>query len=124
MSTEPRATRAAAAVQAVAAAMLAALFVVNVYRAATQSIVFDEAFTYLAFLSGAPSRVFTEYTANNHVLFTLLARLSIALFGVSELTFRLPTVVAGVIYFVAIFALCRVVFGAGLLFLTTIGALA
>ena len=80
-------------------ALLIGLALTNVYRAATQSVVYDEAFTYLAFLAGSPSRVFTEYTANNHVLFRLLARLTTGMFGLSELTLRLPTVVAGLVYF-------------------------
>ena len=104
-------------------ALLIGLALTNVYRAATQSVVYDEAFTYLAFLAGSPSRVFTEYTANNHVLFSLLARLTTGMFGLSELTLRLPTVVAGLVYFGTVFALCRRVFGNGLLFVVTVAAL-
>ena len=119
----PRRTATLSPAAPAAAALLVGLTVVNVYRASTQSVVYDEAFTYLAFLSGPLSLVFTEYTANNHVLFSLLARLSTGLFGVSELTLRLPAVAAGIVYFAAIFALCRLVFGTGLLFLITTAAL-
>ena len=38
------------------------------YRAATQSITHDEAFTYLQFVSGPWSNLFSNYDANNHVL--------------------------------------------------------
>ena len=103
--------------------LLAALATVVVYRAATQSIVYDEAFTYLAFASGSFREVFTSYTANNHVLFSALARLSVGLFGVSELALRLPTVVAAIVYFSALFALCRLMFGAGRLFFVTLATL-
>ena len=107
----------------ITATLLIRLSLINVYRAVTQSVVYDEAFTYLAFLAGSPSRVFTEYTANNHVLFSLLARLTTGMFGLSELTLRLPTVVAGVVHFGTVFALCRRVFGNGLLFVVTVAAL-
>ena len=103
--------------------LLLGLFFSNVYRAASQSVTYDEAFTYLAFLSGSPLRVFTEYTANNHVLFSLLAKFSIGFFGLSELTLRLPTVLAGIAYFVSVFFLCRLLFGYGPLFLVTVAAL-
>jgi len=111
------------AVSGITVLFLLGLFASNVYRAASQSVTYDEAFTYLAFLSGSPLRVFTEYTANNHVLFSLLAKFSIGLFGLSELTLRLPTVLSGIVYFVSVFLLCRLLFGYGPLFLITVAAL-
>jgi hypothetical protein len=65
------------------------------YRAATQSVVHDEAFCYNNFLYGSWSLPYRTYEAGNHVLFSLLAKASITLFGLSEITLRLPTVVAG-----------------------------
>ena len=65
----------------VAAALLTALALVNVYRAWAQSNVCDEAYTYLAFLTGSLGGVFTDYTANNHVLFSVLAKLATGMFG-------------------------------------------
>jgi uncharacterized membrane protein len=65
------------------------------WRAATQSLVHDEALTFLNFVNGTWSDAYFKYTSNNHVLFSLLAKLSVSIFGVSELTFRLPTVLAG-----------------------------
>jgi hypothetical protein len=47
--------------------------VASAYRAASQGIVYDEAATYFIFVAGPLEDVFTRYTANNHVLFTLLA---------------------------------------------------
>jgi hypothetical protein len=118
--TMPRCFTSIACVSA--AALVAVLVAVVVYRAATQSIVYDEAFTYLAFLSGPPSLVFTSYTANNHVLLSVLSRFSIALFGVSEFAIRLPSVLSAVLYFGLVLALCRLVFGTGYLFLATVAA--
>jgi Dolichyl-phosphate-mannose-protein mannosyltransferase len=64
------------------------------YRASHQSIVLDEAYTYNRYL-GSWHDVYWLYEANNHVLFSILAKLSIRLFGLSELALRLPTVIAG-----------------------------
>jgi hypothetical protein len=97
----------------VVTALLSALGLVLIYRASTQSVVYDEAFTYLTFLSGSPSLVFTTFTANNHVLFSLLSRASIGLFGVSALALRLPAVLAGLTYLAIVSAVCRRAFGAG-----------
>jgi 4-amino-4-deoxy-L-arabinose transferase-like glycosyltransferase len=65
------------------------------YRAATQSIVSDEAFTWDNFLTGPWSQILTRYDANNHILYSILAKISISTFGVSEFALRLPTVLAG-----------------------------
>src|SRR5215467_13074818 len=46
------------------------------YRALTQSIVHDEGFSFQRFVSGPWSNVYSTYDANNHVLNTLLAKLS------------------------------------------------
>jgi 4-amino-4-deoxy-L-arabinose transferase-like glycosyltransferase len=65
------------------------------YRAATQSIVHDEAFSFNLFLSHSWHDAYFQYNAANHVLFSLLAKLSMALFGASEWVIRLPIVLAG-----------------------------
>ena len=65
------------------------------WRAASQSIVHDEAQTFNAFLNGSWGDVYFHYSSNNHVLFSLLAKLSITIFGVSEAALRLPSVIAG-----------------------------
>lgn len=87
------------------------LSAVNVYRAATRSIAGDEALTYHWYLSGGWSRIFTSYSANNHVLYSLLAKASISLFPVSEFSLRLPALGAGMLYLGAAYrvsaALCR-----------------
>ncbi len=100
-----------------ALALLVFLFAVNVYRAATQSITIDEAFNYHKHIAGPRFWQFEIYTANNHVLHTLLAKLSITLFGLSELAFRLPSVLGGALYFAAVFRLAGLLFGSSIWFL-------
>ena len=105
-----------------AVALLAAVACVNVYRAATQSITADEAFTYNHFAGGdEPVRV---YDANNHVLFTWLARASVRTFGLSEFSLRLPAVVAGWFYLAAVYAIARRWLTRPWLFLPAVASLA
>ena len=107
-----------------ALALLATLFSTNVYRAWTQSITYDEALSYLEFVAPAFSKIGQVYDANNHVLFTLLAKVSIWLLGLSEFSLRLPSLLGGLIYFAACFQLSRLLFGSGFLFLMSVMALA
>lgn len=105
--------RAALACTIALVALGAALEATVAYRAATQSITYDEAGTYLKFLRGPFTDAFTHYDANNHVLFTALAHASISLFGVSEFSLRLPSVIGAASFFVAIALVCCRVFGGG-----------
>ncbi|MEO8026706.1 MAG: hypothetical protein ABI823_09530 [Bryobacteraceae bacterium] len=93
--------------------LLGSLFVVNVYRAASQSITHDEALTYLWFVAKPWAEVFTTYDANHHVLFTILCKVAVSAFGPSEFVMRLPTLLACLVYFWAMFRLCEAVFGIG-----------
>ncbi len=93
-----------------AGSLLALIFVVNVYRAATQSITHDEAYTYLLFVSGTWSEVFSVYTANHHILHTFLVKLSIDTFGLSELTMRIPSLLGGLLYLVTSYRLVSLLF--------------
>ncbi|MCS7313916.1 MAG: hypothetical protein RMI94_10755 [Bryobacterales bacterium] len=100
---------------------LAGLGAVNLYRAATQSITADEAFTYNHFAGGdVPVRV---YDANNHVLFTWLARAAVATLGLSELSLRLPSVAAGWAYLAWAFVFARRWIARPWLFTLTVAAL-
>ena len=103
--------------------LLSTLLAANFYRAATQSIVHDEALSWQFYLSGPVSAIFQTYTANNHFLATILFRLSITLFGNSEFAMRLPTVLAGAWFFWTVFQLCGLIFGDGWLFLLACAAL-
>jgi hypothetical protein len=71
---------------------------VSVYRAATQAITHDEAVTCERYVSGPLYRLVSSTDANNHIVHSLLCRLSASLFGVSEFTLRLPSVVAGLLF--------------------------
>lgn len=108
-------------VRGAALALLVFLAAANLYRAATQSITADEAFTYNHYAGGdVPLRV---YDANHHVLFSWLARASVAVFGLSELSLRLPSVLAGCAYLLAVFRLTSELFRPAWLFLLAVAAL-
>jgi len=100
-----------------AAALLALLFATNLYRAATQPIVHDEALTYNLFLAGPWSRIFDFYDANHHVLYTILCKISISLLGVSEFTMRLPSLLGGALYLAMALLISRYLAGDGWLML-------
>lgn len=102
---------------------LAVLFAANVHRAATQSLTIDEAFTFHLYLAKNLRAILTDYDANNHVLFTLLAKISVGLFGTSEFAIRLPSVLGGLVYFYAVFRVCWFYFADRFLFLPAIAAL-
>lgn len=97
--------------------LLTFVFVTSVYRAATQSATTDEAFSYNLFLSGSWSPLFGGYDAAHHVLYSILAKFSITLFGLSELTLRLPALAACLLYLVAVYRLFRRLLPDGPLFL-------
>jgi hypothetical protein len=65
------------------------------YRAYTQSFTVDEAFSFNHYLTGPWARIFQDYDPNNHLLYSMLAKLSMRIFGLSEFTLRLPSVIAG-----------------------------
>jgi hypothetical protein len=102
---------------------LAALFFTNVYRAATQSITHDEALTYLWFAQYPWKYLFSVFDANHHVLNTILVKISISLFGLSELTMRLPSLLGGVLYLTSVYRLCNLVFKRSFYLLLAIGLL-
>ena len=73
----------------------------------TQSVVHDEAFTYLAFLQGSWHTVYFEFNANNHVLLSILTKLSIGFFGLSEFSLRLVSVLAGFFLTMGVYQVLR-----------------
>jgi hypothetical protein len=87
-------------------AYFSALWAVCAYRAITQSIVHDEALTYQLYLAGPAARIFDSFDANHHFLNTLLMKLSVSLFGVSEWSMRLPALAAAALYFAAVYRIC------------------
>jgi hypothetical protein len=90
---------------------LAALFVVCVYRAFTQSIIYDEALTWELYINGPVSQLFHLFDANHHFLNSILMRLSTGIFGVSEWSMRLPALAGAALYFTACYQLTRIAFG-------------
>src|SRR5580704_7068382 len=72
------------------------------YRAAVQSITVDEATTYLSYVRGNWASIWTNYDANNHILYSILAQLSVRAFHISEFSLRLPTVIAGLFFIIGI----------------------
>jgi hypothetical protein len=106
--------------QIVAKIFLAALWIVCVYRAATQSIVHDEALTYQLYLAGPAGRMFQVFDANHHFLNTLLMYVCVSLFGASELSMRIPALAGAALYFAAIYRISRYTFGTGVPFLLSI----
>ena len=86
---------------------LIALWVACLYRAVTQSIVHDEALTWELYLAGPASAMFTSFDANHHFLNTLLMRASTGVFGLSELSMRLPALCGAALYFAAVYRVAR-----------------
>lgn len=116
-STHPR-----SAPERIAAALLAALWLICAWRAATQSIVHDEALTYQFYLAGPSSELFTHFDANHHFLNTLLMRLSTALGGFSPLAMRVPALMGAGLFFAALYRFCRWACGSGWLLLIAVAA--
>lgn len=106
-------TRASTAWINAARALVVLLAALNAYRAATQSITADEAFTYNHFAAAPLHEAVRFYDANNHVLNSALIRLSTALFGLSEFTVRLPSLLGGALYLMLALRLSRLLFGGG-----------
>jgi uncharacterized membrane protein len=94
-------------------AILLFAFGVAVYRAKVQTIAHDEALTYEWFLDQGVYEVL-RYNPANHVLQTLIAKPMVKVFGVSEFTLRVPTLMGSAIYLIAVYLLCRKLFGEGL----------
>lgn len=98
----------------VACIPLSILFGAAVYRAATLSITVDEAYTYTQFVSRPIPAVLAEYDANNHILYTLLAKLTTSVFGAGDLALRLPALSGAALFLAALYRLLRQLAGATL----------
>lgn len=99
------------------------MFAVNVYRAIHQSITADEAFTFDYYIVNPFNWILLVYSTNNHVLHTLLCRLSVKALGISELTMRLPSLLGGLLYLVFVYKLCSHLFRNQWTFLLAVSAL-
>ncbi len=92
--------------------LLSILFGAAVYRAATLSITVDEAYTYTQFVSRPIPAVLAEYDANNHILYTLLAKLTTVIFGTGDMALRLPALGGAALFLAALHRLLRQLAGA------------
>ena len=104
-----------------ARAGLAALFLWNVIRALTQSVTPGEAWNYDRFIAPAWTQTLAAFDANNHVLNTLLVRISTARIHVSEFTMRMPSLLFGPLFLMAAYRIARRWFGSGTMFLVVLG---
>jgi len=85
---------------------LAALCVV-IARACLQSVVIDEADSWLIFAGKTDPALAWWPSSGNHILNTLLMRLSTAVFGLNELTLRLPAICGAALYIGSALYACR-----------------
>ena len=61
-------------------------------------ITYDEAFAYIAFVARPVGVIMSDYShPTNHVLYTLLAKVSTGIFGTGTVAMRLPAFIAGVL---------------------------
>jgi hypothetical protein len=104
-------------------AIVAGVFAVNIYRAIHQSITADEAFTFDWYIVNPFDWILLGYSTNNHVLHTLLCRLSVKTLGISELSMRLPSLLGGLLYLVFVYKLCRHLLRNWWIFLLAVAAL-
>jgi hypothetical protein len=75
------------------------LFTYVIVRAYLLSITIDEAYSYLFFVQKSVNH-FNLASANNHLLNTFLVKNCVRIFGLSELTIRLPNVLAHLLFLV------------------------
>src|SRR5260370_6139278 len=77
-------------------------------RACVQAVTLDEADSYLGYAQPAwPSHWYPS--ANNHVLNSMLMRLSTSVFGLSHLTVRAPAVVGAAFYITGAYCFCKLI---------------
>jgi len=75
------------------------LFIYVVVRACILSITIDEAYSYLFFVQKGANH-FDLASANNHLLNSFLVKYCVRIFGLSELSIRLPNVLAHILFLV------------------------
>ncbi len=92
-------------------ASLAAAWFWHAARAVTAAVTTDEAFTALDFAGKPWLDMLAYYDANNHVLHTILVKLSLDAFGWNLAALRLPALAAGLLYSAMIWRLGRRWFG-------------
>jgi hypothetical protein len=94
----------------VSAGLAAAVWTWCAYRASTQSIIHDEAFTWQVYLAGPSSALWEVYEANHHFLATLLMRFFTSGFGFSELAMRAGALLGAAIFLWSLWRVANAVF--------------
>jgi hypothetical protein len=92
---------------------LALLFVVlgfSVYRARTQSFTIDEAWAFRLYTNKPLVEMARSYTAANHVLQSVLMKISAWAFGTGEFAMRIPTLIGAALYLTAVYRLTNLLF--------------
>src|SRR5215467_4529500 len=97
-------------------AMFAALLAFNIYRAAKQDVTPSEAWNYDRYVGVTWSESLRQFDADNHILNTLLERISTKRFHLTELSLRLPALLGGLLYLWSVFRFCRRWFASALPF--------
>lgn len=103
-----------------ALALFAAVFAVQVYRAATRPIHSGEAYVYDRFVRPTTRQVFASELPNRDVLYSLLEKRSVGLFHVSPFAVRLPSLLFALLYLQSIWRLGRRLLGTGWFFLPAV----
>jgi len=73
----------------------------------SQPMRYDESYSYIKFVSRDLKWLFNYQNPNNHVLHSILEKISVSLFGVSPSSIRFPAFLAGVILVPSVYVLCR-----------------
>ena len=100
-----------------ALSLFAAIVAWNVFRAATFPVTVGEAWNYDRFIGPGWKESLAHFDLNNHVLNTILVKISTWRMHLTELDLRLPSLLGGVLYLWAAFRLARR-FGEGAMFVT------
>lgn len=93
--------------------IVAAIFAVEVYQAATQPIGSGEAYLYDRFVRPTTRQVLAQELPHRDVLYSLLEKRSVGLFHVSPFSVRLPSLLFGVLYLWSVWKLASLCFGSG-----------
>ena len=97
--------------------ILAAVFIYTAIRAFILSISHDEALTFLIHAQGSLGDIFSyrlPYQINNHLLHTLLVKLCLNIFGVSEPVMRIPALAGHILYLVGVYLILKRISGKGI----------
>jgi hypothetical protein len=98
------------------------VLILTIVRARHQDITHDEAWILVHHIIGGPPDIL-KYDTSNHVFFNLLAAASVHLFGLSEFTLRLASILGAMIYLLAAYYIGEFMFEGTILFPLTVAVL-